>query len=228
MERDIRSNLRSVEARITAACERSGRSRDEITLVAVSKTFSAEDLDEAIRAGIADLGENRVQELKTKALALQGRARFHLIGHLQSNKAKDAVMLFDVIQTIDSASLARRVDRFAAEAGRSIEALIQVNVGGELQKSGVPPAEVESLARVVRSLEHVTLAGLMAIPPVANDEKTRQYFRETKRIRDELEQRLGPGSLPELSIGMSDDYEVAIEEGATMIRVGRAIFGERG
>ena len=186
--------------------------------MAVSKTKPAAMLDEAIAAGVAELGENRVQEARDKKPLVRGSARWHLIGHLQSNKAKDAVRLFDVIQTIDSVELAEKVARAAAAAGKVQDVLLEVNIGNEPQKSGAAPAEVESLAAGVRKLDALHLRGLMAIPPA---EDVRRCFRELRALRDAV-------GLPELSMGMTDDFEMAIEEGATIIRVGRAIFGERG
>jgi pyridoxal phosphate enzyme (YggS family) len=214
----IRDNLLAVEQRIADACARAGRRRDEVTLVAVSKTKPAEMIDEAIAAGVAEVGENRVQEARDKRPVVHGAARWHLIGHLQSNKAKDAVRLFDVIQTIDSVGLADKVARAAAAAGKVQDVLIEVNIGDEPQKSGAAPADVDALAKGVAALDALRLRGVMAIPP-ADD--PRQWFRELRALRD----RLG---LAEISMGMTDDFEAAIEEGATIIRVGRAIFGERG
>ncbi|HVS31288.1 MAG TPA: YggS family pyridoxal phosphate-dependent enzyme [Thermoanaerobaculia bacterium] len=216
---DIRASLAAVERRVADACERSGRKRDEVTIVAVSKTFGADAVDAAIEAGATDIGENRVQEARDKKPAVQGRARWHLIGHLQSNKAKDAVRLFDVIQTIDSASLAEKIARAAGES--RIEVLIEVNIGQEAQKSGVEPDEVEALVKSVRAYETLAVTGLMAIPPAGERDQVRLHFRELRRMRDAL-------GLPQLSMGMTDDFEVAIEEGATIVRVGRAIFGSRG
>ena len=214
----IRDDLQSVERRIAQACARAGRRRDEVTLVAVSKTKPAEMIDEAIAAGVTEVGENRVQEARDKKPLVRGRARWHLIGHLQSNKAKDAVRLFDVIQTIDRTDLAEKVARAAASAGKVQEVLIEVNIGNEPQKSGAAPADAGALADSVHKLDSLRLRGLMAIPPA---EDARRSFGELRALRD----RLG---LEELSMGMTDDFETAIEEGATIIRVGRAIFGERG
>lgn len=211
----IRDNLAEVERRIAEACARAGRARDEVTLVAVSKTFPAEAVDEAIAAGVRDVGENRVQEARDKKPLVRGSARWHLIGHLQSNKAKDAVKLFDVVQSVDSLALAEKLARAATEP---IDVLLQVNIGGEDQKSGIARAEVESVARGVRAMSELKLAGLMAIPPIGD---SRPYFREMKVMRDAL-------GLEQLSMGMSDDYEAAIEEGSTIVRIGRAIFGSRG
>ena len=214
----IRDDLLAVERRVVDACARAGRRRDEVTLVAVSKTKPAAMIDDAIAAGVTEVGENRVQEARDKKPVVRGSARWHLIGHLQSNKAKDAVRLFDVIQTIDSVELAEKVARAAASAGKVQEVLLEVNIGNEPQKSGAAPADVEALAKSVAAMDALRLRGLMAIPP-ADD--ARRWFRELRALRDDL-------GLPELSMGMTDDFETAIEEGATIIRVGRAIFGERG
>jgi len=213
----IRANAAQVEAKIAVACARAGRKRDDVTLVAVTKTFPAIAVDHAVAAGINDVGENRVQEAREKQPATTAKARWHLIGHLQSNKAKDAVRLFDVIQTIDSVDLAEKIAKAAGE--KRPEVLLQVNIGREAQKSGIEIEDVASVAKQVGKL--LDLRGLMTIPPHGDPEETRAYFRELRKMRDDL-------GLPELSMGMSEDYETAIEEGATIIRVGRAIFGERG
>jgi PLP dependent protein len=213
----IRLNVATVEAKITAACARAGRARADVTLVAVTKTFPALAIDHAVAAGIADVGENRVQEARDKQPQTTAKARWHLIGHLQSNKAKDAVRLFDVIQTIDSLDLAEKIAKVVGD--KRPEVLLQVNIGRESQKSGIELEDVPAMAKQVGAL--LDLRGLMAIPPHGEPEKTRAYFRELRKLRDDL-------GLPELSMGMSEDYETAIEEGATIIRVGRAIFGERG
>ena len=216
----IRENAAALEARIAAACARAGRARVDVQLVAVSKTFPAADVDHAIAAGMTDIGENKVQETREKKPLVHGSARWHLIGHLQSNKAKDAVRLFDVIQTIDSIELAERVARLAESEGKRQEVLLQVNVGGETQKSGSELRDVAELARRASALPSLHLSGLMTIPPLGDAEAMRPYFRALRRLRDDL-------GLRELSMGMTDDFEVAIEEGATLIRVGRAIFGAR-
>ena len=218
---EIRANLAAVEQRIAAACARAGRRRDEITLVAVTKTFPAEAVNAVIAAGGTDVGENRVQEARDKQPGVRGTAKWHLIGHLQSNKAKDAARLFDVIQTIDSLSLAEKIDRAAAAMQKKPSVLIEVNIGREDQKTGALPEDVAALAKSVTRLPHVQLSGLMAIPPHGEAEEMRRWFRDLKRMRDDC-------GLPHLSMGMTDDFEVAIEEGATIIRVGRAIFGSRG
>jgi pyridoxal phosphate enzyme (YggS family) len=217
---EIRSGIAALEARIAAACARAGRAREDVRLVAVSKTFPAADVDHAIAAGMTDIGENKVQETRDKKPLVTGPARWHLIGHLQSNKAKDAVRLFDVIQAVDSIELAERIARAAESAGKRQDVLLQVNIGRELQKSGAAPDSVPELARRIAAIPSLHLTGLMAIPPAGEAEAMRPYFRELRAMRDDL-------GLTELSMGMTDDFEVAIEEGATIIRVGRAIFGSR-
>lgn len=211
----IAENLAAVEQRIAAACGRAGRKRSEVTLVAVSKTFPADRVSEAIAAGVTHIGENRVQEARDKKPLVRGSARWHLIGHLQSNKAKDAVRLFDVIETVDSVDLAQKIAR-ASETARDV--LLQVNLGEEAQKSGVSPNDVEAMARQIRGISGVNLIGLMAIPPLGD---ARGHFRRLRALRDQI-------GLEQLSMGMSEDFETAIEEGSTMVRIGRAIFGPRG
>lgn len=217
----IRANLTAVERRIVAACDGCSRRREEITLVAVTKTFPAAAVQAAIAAGATDVGENRVQEARDKKSDVRDAARWHLIGHLQSNKARDAVRLFDVIHTIDSAGLAERVGRAAVAEGKRQDVLIEVNIGREAQKAGIDPAEVANVASAIRKIDALNLLGLMAIPPLGEPEAMRPYFRGLRKIKEDL-------GLQHLSMGMTDDFEVAIEEGATIIRVGRAIFGSRG
>ena len=211
----IADNLAAVEARMRAACERSGRKRSEVTLVAVSKTFGADRIDEAIAAGVTHIGENRVQEARDKKPQVRGTARWHLIGHLQSNKAKDAIRLFDVIETVDSVELAQKIAR-AAEKAQDV--LLQVNIGDEPQKSGILPSDVSNTVQQIRAINRINLMGLMAIPPIGDP---RKHFRRLREIRDQV-------GLEHLSMGMSEDFEIAIEEGSTMVRIGRAIFGPRG
>lgn len=218
---EIRTSLARVEERIAAACKRAGRNREDVTLVAVTKTFPAADVDAVIAAGATDVGENKVQESRDKKPLVHAAARWHLIGHLQSNKAKDAVRLFDVIQTVDSFALAERIARLAESEGKRQEVLLQVNVGGEEQKSGVASGEARELAESIAALPSLQLTGLMTIPPVGEADEMRPYFRALRQLRDTL-------GLEQLSMGMTDDFEVAVEEGATIVRVGRAIFGARG
>ena len=219
----VPENVAALRSRIAAACSRAGRPADSVTLVAVSKTFPATAVDEAIEAGITDVGENRVQEAREKRPLVRAASatRWHLIGHLQSNKAKDAVRLFDVIQTVDSVELAGKIARAADGEGKRQEILLQVNVGGETQKNGASKEAIPDLATAVREMPSLHLRGLMAIPPLGTPEQSRPYFRDLRALRDEL-------GLEHLSMGMSEDFEVAIEEGATLVRVGRAIFGSRG
>ena len=214
----IRDNFAAVEARISAACARARRDRSSVTLVAVSKTFPAAFIDEAIAAGVTNIGENRVQEARQKKPQVRANARWHLIGHLQSNKAKDAVRIFDVIETVDSLALAEKISKAAQQP---VDVLLQVNIGAELQKSGIVPNEIEATTRAVRAMQNLRLRGLMVIPPLGTPDESRRYFRTLRAMRDGL-------GMQDLSMGMSDDFEVAIEEGSTMVRIGRAIFGERG
>lgn len=220
--------LRAVRDRLAAAAERSGRDLSEITLVAVGKTHPAAALTEAVAAGIRDLGENRVQEAAAK-LPHVPPARWHLIGPLQRNKARLALETFDVIHTLDRPELVERLERLLEEGWpeRRLEVLIEVNVGLEAQKAGVLPEDAAALARAALACPHLRLLGLMAIPPFADDpEASRPHFRALAELRDRLQERLG-AALPALSMGMSHDVEVAVEEGATLVRVGTAIFGAR-
>ena len=218
---DVRANLERVQAAIAGACRRAGRPAGEVLLVAVSKTMDVARVRQAIDAGVVALGENRVQEAKEKIEALGHPVPWHLIGHLQTNKAKDAVRLFDCIQSLDRLDLAREIDRRARALGRTVDALIEVNVGDEPQKAGARPDEVKALLDATGSLGGIRIRGLMAIPPaVASAELSRPYFRRLRELRDAC-------GLEHLSMGMSADYEVAVEEGATIVRVGTAIFGPR-
>jgi len=220
-EQDIRANLERVQAAIDRACARAGRSPSGVLLIAVSKTMEVERVRSAIAAGVAALGENRVQEAKEKIEALGHAVPWHLIGALQTNKAKDAAHLFDWIHSVDRLDLARELDRRARALGRTVNALLEVNVGEEPQKSGARPDEIKAMLDAIASLTAVRIRGLMAIPPAAPDPSlTRPYFRRLRELRDQA-------GLEHLSMGMSADYEVAVEEGATMVRVGTAIFGPR-
>ncbi|MDX2165604.1 MAG: YggS family pyridoxal phosphate-dependent enzyme [Deltaproteobacteria bacterium] len=216
---DVAANLAAVRARIAAAAERSRRDPSAVRLLAVSKTKPAALVRAAIAAGATDIGENYVQEAVAKRPAVPDPARWHLIGHLQRNKAARALETFDCIHTLDSAALGAALARHAQARGVPAEVLVEVNVGGEPSKHGVAPDDLPALLRDVRD-PHLRVLGLMAVPPADTPEATRPFFR---RLR-ELAERAG---LRELSMGMTDDFEVAIEEGATMVRVGRAIFGAR-
>jgi pyridoxal phosphate enzyme (YggS family) len=232
----LAARFAGVKARIAAAAEQCGRDPSGITLIAISKTHPASVVSELIELGATDLGENRVQEAETKIPEVahsEGtkRARWHLVGHLQANKARRALGLFDIIHSLDSIDLARRLDRLCAEIDReSVPLLIQVDLGHEETKSGVDEKELPQLVETVQQLEHLELIGLMTLPPFFEDPKqARPYFRRLRELRDDL---AGKGAFGErrgeLSMGMTNDFVVAIEEGATMVRVGTAIFGERG
>ncbi len=217
----VNANVEAIERRIASACARAGRASGEVTLVAISKTFPAAAVDAAIAAGVHHVGENRVQEAREKIQAVNPRPIWHFVGHLQSNKAKEAVELFDMIESIDSIALAEKVSKHAAQAKKRQQVLLQVNIGREPQKSGIDPSDVHDAADRARRMPGLDVRGLMSVPPVGSPENTRRWFREMRTLRDGL-------GLQHLSIGMSDDFELAIEEGSTMVRVGRAIFGSRG
>jgi PLP dependent protein len=217
----LKQKLEQVESRISTAAARVGRSRSEILLVAVTKKFPAAVVREAYALGLRDFGENYLQEFETKRAELADcpGARYHFIGHLQSNKTKKAAEIFDVIHTVDSAKIARRLDGDAGGAG--IEVLIEVKLSTEPAKAGVAPGEVPALVEAIRGCPHLRLLGLMTMPPWSDDaEKSRSYFARLRELA-------GQNGLKHLSMGMSHDLEVAIEEGATMVRVGTALFGPR-
>lgn len=227
---DIAARLNGVRDRIAAAAGRAGRSPSSVRLVAVSKTFPVDAVRVAAAAGQVDFGENKVQEGEAKILAAGSLPlRWHLIGHLQSNKARKAAALFDVIHSIDSADLLRKVDAAAAERQRRIEVLIQVDLAGEATKHGAPEPEVRRIVDAAMSCTAARLVGLMLLPPAVGDpENARRFFTALRTLRDSYVQAGVPAAmLGELSMGMSHDFEVAVEEGATLVRVGSAIFGER-
>lgn len=230
-EDELRRRVLDIQMRIGAAAKRSGRPRDAIKLIAVSKTHPVDVLRAAIKVGMTDLGENRVQEAEPKIDEL-GReaATWHLIGHLQSNKARRAVQFFDMIHSIDSEALVEKLDRACAELQREeLPVLIQVDLGHETTKSGADETELPGLIGAVTSSERLKLVGFMTLPPFFEDaELTRPFFAKLRRLRDEHQGRgVFGGMQGELSMGMTHDFEVAIEEGATMVRVGTAIFGAR-
>jgi pyridoxal phosphate enzyme (YggS family) len=218
---DIAGNVARVRERIARAAERGGRRATDVLLIGVSKTVESERIRAAVAAGITALGENRVQEAKAKVAELGTLAPWHLIGHLQTNKVKDALPLFALIHSVDRLELAREIERRAAAQGQVVDVLLQVNIAGETTKGGVGPDEVAETLDLLGKLAHLRVRGLMTIPPeVEQPEESRQWFR---RLRE-----LGARhALAELSMGMSGDFEVAVEEGATMVRVGTAIFGPR-
>ena len=235
-EESSRSQLLSerfanVRARVVNAARRCGRSPDEITLIAISKTHPAPILRDAIAIGITNLGENRIQEAEEKIVEL-GResARWHLVGHLQANKARRAVTLFDVIHSLDSVSLAQRLDRLCVEEQRSeLPVLVQIDFAGEQNKTGIGARELPELLAALSECRRLRLIGLMTLPPFFEDpECARPFFKALRELRDQLRSQEHFGELPgELSMGMTHDFEIAIEEGATMLRIGTAIFGER-
>jgi len=226
MTETIRDRLFHVQERIRAAATRAGREPSSVTLVAVSKTMPVEVIRQALEAGVSILGENRVQEAADKIAELPGRAVWHLVGHLQTNKAKQAVQLFELIHSVDSIKLAQTLDRHGREARKRVRCLVEVNLGGEESKSGTKEADTQALLAAARDLPNLQVEGLMAIPPfLPNPEGVRPYFRRLRALRDHLQD--AGFRLPELSMGMTHDFEVAIEEGATLVRIGTAIFGPR-
>lgn len=223
----IQDNLRELNSRVAAACAKCGRKPNEITIVAVTKTHPPEIIRAAVAAGLTEIGESRVQEADAKFAQISHVARYHLIGHLQSNKAKKAVQLFDVIQSIDSIEIAREISRRAGEASKSIECLIEVNSSGETQKFGVDPDKALSLMSEIITLPNIKLTGLMTVGPLTEDQaRVRAAFKTCHDLFEQARDRLGP-QITVLSMGMSDDFEPAIEEGSTMIRIGTGLFGQR-
>ena len=226
--RDLGEILAEVRSRIDAACARSGRSVDDVEIIAVTKTHGAEVVKEAWDAGLRIVGENKVQEAAWKKPASVTGPMWHLIGHLQSNKVRHALELFDFIHSVDSAKLADRINFIADSIGASPHVLLEVNVSGEKSKSGMRPEDVRpTLEHIAAECPRVTVEGLMTMAPFSeNPEDARPYFRRLRELRDGLQDSLGIG-LPRLSMGMSGDYEVAVEEGATWVRLGTVLFGER-
>ena len=226
---DISARVAQVRGRIQAAAERSGRSPESVRLVVVSKYRTVEEIEEALRAGITDIGENRIQEAEQKQSLLAGRnIAWHLVGHLQGNKAKRAVRSFDWIHSLDDAGLAGRLSRLAEEQDKTQRVLVQVDLAGEKTKAGISEAKLFETFEEIQDLPGLRIEGLMVLPPYCPDpEEVRPYFAKLREIRDRLRQKGLGGPLPELSMGMSHDFEVAVEEGATMVRVGTALFGER-
>jgi PLP dependent protein len=221
MQADIRNNIERVRERIGRAAERAGRRPDDVLLVAVTKTVDIARIRMAVAAGLTALGENRVQEARGKIAELGRPAAWHLVGHLQTNKAREALELFDVVHSVDRIDLARELDRRARARGKPIDALVQINIAVEPSKGGWPPEAVETAVEALTALRGLRVRGLMAIPPaVDRAEDARGWFRALRK----LSERHG---LTDLSMGMSGDFEVAVEEGATMVRVGTAIFGPR-
>jgi hypothetical protein len=227
----VAENLETIRTRMRAAAERAGRDPRSVRLVAVSKRQPLEAIREAVGAGQVVFGENYLQEAEDKAAALGQGVVWHCIGHLQSNKARIAAEVFACIETIDRLKLARALEGRLAELGKIMPVLVQVNVGGEAQKAGVAPEEAARLCLDMRQFPHLVVQGLMTMPPFVSDpEESRGWFRQLRLLGEDLAAQgiFGPHGAVELSMGMSGDFEVAIEEGATLVRVGTALFGERG
>ena len=214
-------NLDTIRHRIATAAARAGRDPGDVTLVAVSKTIPPAGIEDALAAGQTLFGESKLQEANAKIPLISSRAHWHMIGHLQSNKARDAVALFELIHSVDSVPLAGEINKWADRAGKTQPILLEVNVAGEARKFGFKPDAVEAALREIHALPRLEVAGLMTIAPYTDDpERARPFFRQLRALRD----RLG---LRQLSMGMTGDFEVAIEEGATFVRLGTAVFGER-
>lgn len=226
----ISDNIKKVREKIENACARCGRNPEEITLIGVTKTHGAEIINEGIKAGLTDIGENRVQEILSKYDDIEKSAKIHLIGHLQSNKVKYIADKVSMIHSVDSFKLAKEISDKSVSIGKVMDILIQLNISGEESKSGIPPEKLNELLNQISSLKGVFVRGLMTIPPVdsGNMKLTREIFRKCNKIyvdkRDKIYDNI---KMDLLSMGMSNDYEIAIEEGSNIIRVGRAIFGER-
>ncbi|NOZ64356.1 MAG: YggS family pyridoxal phosphate-dependent enzyme [Caldiserica bacterium] len=226
----IRENIEEVKRRVEKALSRAGRTTEDIVILAATKTVEVERIREAVEAGIREIGENRVQEAQSKIESLEREGlRWHMIGRLQRNKVKYAVRLFDMIQSVDSLSLCEELEKRLSRAGKELEILVEVNIGGEPTKGGIIPEELGSFLGKIGGFPHIKCKGLMTIPPwFENPEKVRPYFARMYAIWEKVKEAGFPGvEMKYLSMGMSEDFEIAIEEGANMIRVGRAIFGER-
>lgn len=225
----IAESIEKINGEIREICEKCGRSRDDVTLIAVSKTKPVSDIEEALKTGTLDFGENKVQELCSKCEVLPENIRWHLIGHLQRNKVKYVAGKTALIHSVDSLRLAEKIEEESAKREITTDILIEVNVSGEESKFGVSPDETEGLVRQIAKMEHVRVRGLMTIAPYTSDpESNRGYFRALRQLSVDIKQKnIDNVCMNELSMGMSGDYRVAIEEGATFVRVGTAIFGER-
>ena len=224
---DLAKNIQSVQERMRGACERAGRRADSVALVAIAKTHPAETVQAAAACGLLLFGENKVQEAKAKIPLCPGRLRWHLVGHLQTNKVRDAVELFEMIQSVDSLRLAEEINKRAEQAGKRMPVLLEVNLAGEASKFGYAPQRLLAELKDLNALPRLEIHGLMTVPPWSPvAENVRPYFRRLRELKQQCEETLG-APLPHLSMGMTGDFEVAIEEGATMVRLGTALFGER-
>jgi PLP dependent protein len=220
-------NLAAIQQRMADACARAGREPESVTLVAVSKNRTPNEVREAAECGVTLFGENRVQEGKAKVSMCPGHLRWHMIGHLQSNKARDAVHFFQMIESVDSLALAQEINKCADKSAKTMPILLEVNMAGESSKFGYPPEQLLVELEQINALPKIEIHGLMTVAPWAEDpEKVRPVFRQMRELKEQCEKVLG-APLPHLSMGMSGDFEVAIEEGATIIRIGTALFGQR-
>jgi pyridoxal phosphate enzyme (YggS family) len=223
----LAANLENIRLRIKTACDRAGRVPNSVTLLAVSKTHSPEVVQEAAKLGLSFFGENKIQEAKAKIPLCSGKLRWHLIGHLQSNKCRDAVELFEMIQSVDSLCIAHEISKRCEQAAKRMPVLLEVNLAGEASKFGYEPQQLLAQLKDLNVLPRLEIRGLMTVPPWSVEaEDSRPHFRRLRELKMECEQILG-ATLPHLSMGMSGDFEVAIEEGATIVRIGTALFGPR-
>jgi len=223
----LADNLTMIQQKIHVACERAGRAPDSVTLLAVSKTHPPETIREASDCGQLLFGENKIQEAKAKIPLCPGKCRWHFIGHLQSNKVRDAVELFEMIQGVDSLALAREISKRCEQTAKRMPILLEVNVAGEASKFGYKPEQLLAELKELNALPRIIIGGFMTVPPWAPEpEKARPHFHRLRELKSQCEEILG-APLPHLSMGMSGDFEVAIEEGATLVRIGTALFGPR-
>ncbi len=224
---DLAANLKAIQQRIESACARAGRDARSVTLLAVTKSQPPEVVSEAARLGLRLFGENKVQEAKGKIPLCPGRLRWHMIGHLQTNKCRDAVQLFELIQSVDSLHLAQELNQRAEQAAKTLPIFLEVNVSGEGTKFGYRPEPLLEELRRLQALRRLEIRGLMTIPPwTPEPEKVRPFFRHLRELKERCEQIVG-ACLPHLSMGMTADFDVAIQEGATIVRIGTALFGPR-
>ncbi|MDP2945492.1 MAG: YggS family pyridoxal phosphate-dependent enzyme [Atribacterota bacterium] len=223
----IKNNLEIINEKIKKAALKANRNPEEIKLVAVTKTATIEQIKEAINAGVKIIGENKVQEAKEKYQILTADTEWHLVGHLQTNKVKYAIEIFDCIQTVDSIKLAKEIDKRSLQFGKTTNVLVEVNVSGEESKYGIKPEEVEPFLKEISEFSRIRVRGLMTIAPIEEDkEEVRPYFRKLRELSKEIKSKnIKNVKMDYLSMGMTDDFEVAIEEGANMVRIGRGIFG---
>ena len=226
---DVAANYHRILDRISETAGKCGRHPREVKVLGAAKSQSVESIRAAIAAGISLIGENYVQEAQEKKAQIAGAVEWHMIGHLQRNKAKAAVEIFDLIETLDSVALALELEKQCRQRGKKIRALVEVNLAGEESKSGIAKDDLASLLETIATLDHVAVEGLMTVPPFREEpEESRPYFRELRELKDKFNaQRIPHVDLQELSMGMTHDYPVAIEEGATIVRIGTALFGPR-